>query len=135
MTEPTAKPIDHAAERCGHNYPPRECPHERCGYREAMARIAELDDENGRRLGQVDFLLKDQDNYQAEIAYLKARVAELEAEVERLRKVSSELCDKIERLENAPVEDVMEEIAVAIRALPLDVLPVDSPPSSDERGE
>ena len=37
-----AKPVDFAAERCGHNYPPEQCPHDHCGYREALARIEEM---------------------------------------------------------------------------------------------
>lgn len=46
MNEPIAKPIDFAAERCGHNYEPEQCPHDDCGYREALARISELEAEN-----------------------------------------------------------------------------------------
>ncbi len=34
---------DYHSDRCGHNYPPKECQHEACGFREAMARSAELE--------------------------------------------------------------------------------------------
>jgi len=37
MPEPEAKEIDWRAERCGHNFEPQNCPHEHCGYREALA--------------------------------------------------------------------------------------------------
>lgn len=74
MGEPTPNFIDHAAERCGHNYPPRECPHEHCGYREALIEL-----ESARHLLDLycDAPLK------AELR--ECKIAELEAEIERLR--------------------------------------------------
>ncbi len=29
-----------SADKCGHNFPPKECPYERCGFREALALLA-----------------------------------------------------------------------------------------------
>jgi hypothetical protein len=34
---------DLRARRCGHNFLPAECPYGRCGYREALERVAELE--------------------------------------------------------------------------------------------
>jgi hypothetical protein len=45
---PEAKPVDWHAERCGHNFTPENCPHDHCGYREALARIEELSEAEQR---------------------------------------------------------------------------------------
>lgn len=42
MTEPIAPPEDQA-DRCGHNYASDQCPYIKCGYRESLERIAELE--------------------------------------------------------------------------------------------
>lgn len=34
--------LDWRGKRCGHNHPPETCPWPRCGYREALERIAVL---------------------------------------------------------------------------------------------
>lgn len=71
MSEPLAKPEDFAAERCGHNYQPEHCPHDDCGYREALARIVELEAELAA--------------YRAEEAAMDEAAAELAEIVERMR--------------------------------------------------
>jgi hypothetical protein len=35
---------DWRASRCGHNFPPAECPYRFCGYRDALSRIADLEE-------------------------------------------------------------------------------------------
>lgn len=66
MSEPAAKPIDYQAERCGHNFPPEQCPHDDCGYREALARIAELESENAA----LRSVIKDQCENEKEVMEL-----------------------------------------------------------------
>jgi hypothetical protein len=29
-------------EKCGHNFPPKECPYQECGYREALVEVERL---------------------------------------------------------------------------------------------
>jgi hypothetical protein len=37
---------DLRAGRCGHNFLPAECPYGRCGYREALERVTELESQS-----------------------------------------------------------------------------------------
>jgi hypothetical protein len=40
--------VDVQAERCGHNFPPEKCTAPVCGYRDAVKRLAGIDEERAR---------------------------------------------------------------------------------------
>jgi hypothetical protein len=44
MSDRIPNPSDYAAERCGHNFWPMECPYEFCGYRDTLVALRGLTD-------------------------------------------------------------------------------------------